>query len=86
MARYNGWGGLSLVFEPNPRNWQAEAQELRSLLVNEAFASAQATVTTAFYTPWFVVKAIYSTLERIGFIGGKVLEPSAAQSLTHPAL
>jgi len=81
LARYNGWGGLSLVFEPNPRNWQAEAQELKSLLAPEEFTSARATVTTAFYTPWFVVKAIYSALERMGFNGGKVLEPSAGPGI-----
>jgi len=81
LARYNGWGGLSLVFEPNPRNWKAEAEELHTLLSPEEYQSARATVNTAFFTPWFVARAIYQALDRIGFQGGKALEPSAGTGI-----
>jgi hypothetical protein len=48
LARYNGWGGLALAFEPNPRDWKPEAEELKTLLTPEEYRSARATVNTAF--------------------------------------
>lgn len=81
LARYNGWGGLALVFETNPRNWQAEAEELKTLLTAEEYRSAQATVNTAFYTPWSVTKAMFQALERLGLTGGRALEPAAGTGI-----
>jgi hypothetical protein len=81
LARYNGWGGLALVFEANPRAWQAEAEELKTLLTDEEYRSARATVNTAFYTPWAVTKAIYQALEQFGFSIGRVLEPAAGPGI-----
>ena len=81
LARYNGWGGLSLVFEANPRDWKSEAQELKTLLTPEEYRSARATVTSAFFTPWFIARAIYQALEQLGFRGGKALEPSAGTGI-----
>lgn len=81
LARYNGWGGLSLVFEVNPRQWKAQALELKSVLSAEEYRTAQATVNTAFYTPWSVVKAMYAGLERLGFKDGTALEPSAGTGI-----
>ena len=81
LARYNGWGGLALVFEPNPRAWKAEAEELTTLLTDEEYRSARATVNTAFYTPWTITKAIYQALERFGFTSGRVLEPAAGTGI-----
>jgi len=81
LARYNGWGGLALVFESNPRAWKAEAEELKTLLTDEAYRSARATVNTAFYTPWAVTQAIYQALSRLGFTQGRVLEPAAGTGI-----
>lgn len=81
LARYNGWGGLALVFEPNPRAWKAEAEELNTLLTDEEYRSARATVNTAFYTPWTITKAIFQALERFGFSSGRVLEPAAGPGI-----
>ena len=81
LARYNGWGGLALVFEANPRAWKAEAEELKTLLTAEEYRSARATVNTAFYTPWAITKAIYQALERFGFTQGRALEPAAGTGI-----
>jgi hypothetical protein len=81
LARYNGWGGLALVFEPNPRAWKIEAEELKTLLTDEEYRSARATVNTAFYTPWTITKAIFQALERFGFSSGRVLEPAAGPGI-----
>ncbi len=83
MSQYVGWGGLSEFFDTSSyyweRNFRINFDELKNkLLTKEEFDSARASVTTAFYTPQFVVEAIYQCLERLGFDGGKVLEPSCA--------
>ncbi len=81
LARYNGWGGLSLVFEPDPRDWKTEAEELKTLLTPEEYRSVRATVNTAFFTPWAITRVIYQALERFGIRGGKALEPAAGNGI-----
>lgn len=82
LANYVGWGGLSPVFNINYNGeaidsaWTKEAKELKELLTDEEYKAARASTTTAFYTPVGVIKNIYGALERLGFKGGKILEPS----------
>lgn len=82
LANYVGWGGLSPVFNINyngeamDSSWAKEAKELKELLTDEEYKAARASTTTAFYTPVSVIKNIYGALERLGFKGGKILEPS----------
>lgn len=82
LANYVGWGGLSPVFNINYNGeaidsaWTKEAKELKELLTDEEYKAARASTTTAFYTPVSVIKKIYGALERLGFKGGKILEPS----------
>lgn len=81
LANYVGWGGLSPVFntfrgEAVDSSWAKEAKELKELLTDEEYKAARASTTTAFYTPVSVIKNIYGALERLGFKGGKILEPS----------
>jgi len=88
LAQYNGWGGLALVFEPDARDWRGEATELKTLLSPTDYSSAQASVTSAFYTPYALCRAMYEALARLGFAGGKILEPSAGTGIflaTQPA-
>jgi len=47
---------------------------LKSVLNEKEYAEARATVTDAFYTPVFVIKAIYQALEQMGFRSGKILD------------
>lgn len=82
LANYVGWGGLAPVFNINRLgealdvSWAKEAKELKELLTDEEYKAARASTTTAFYTPVSVIKNIYGALERLGFKGGKILEPS----------
>ena len=82
LANYVGWGGLSPVFNINYKgeamdsSWTKEVKELKELLTDEEYKAARASTTTAFYTPVSVIKNIYGALERLGFKGGKILEPS----------
>lgn len=76
LSKYTGWGGLSGAFDKENSTWQKEYEILKSALNEKEYAEARATVTDAFYTPVFVIKAIYQALEHMGFHSGKILEPS----------
>ena len=76
LSKYIGWGGLADAFDPNKTAWREAHEELQSVLSPEEYASARASVNTAFYTPPLVIRSIYQTLERMGLQEGKVLDPA----------
>ncbi len=76
LAGYTGWGGLSHVFAPDNLTWKQEYQEVHDLLTETEYRSARASVLTAFYTPLPIIEAMYDGVRRLGFQGGKILEPS----------
>jgi N12 class adenine-specific DNA methylase len=76
LAKYVGWGGIKEVFEYYNRDWQTERQELRELLTPEEFEAADGSKLNAHYTSKVVVDNMYQALQRLGFKGGRVLEPS----------
>lgn len=77
LSKYIGWGGLSQAFDEQNESWKNEYIELKTLLSDDEYKAARASCTTAFYTPQFVVRAIYKTLENFGFENGRILDPSA---------
>lgn len=77
LVRYVGWGGLPQAFDHRNQNWQAEYHALAALLPKEAYERARRSTQDAHYTSQTVVEGIYKGLERIGFAGGRVLEPSS---------
>ncbi len=76
LAKYVGWGALPEVFDSSKENWQAEYAELKELLIGEEYTAARESVLNAHYTSPTVIKAIYEGLSKLGFAGGKILEPS----------
>lgn len=76
LALYVGWGGLSYVFDERYNGLNKERQLLKSLLTVEEYKMARSTTTDAFYTPDFVIKNMYKALDKFGFHGGRILEPS----------
>lgn len=76
LSRYVGWGGLPQAFDPDNKEWAKEYAELSELLTPEEFDSARASTLNAHYTPPTVIKAMWETIERLGFTSGNVLEPS----------
>ena len=74
LSMYVGWGGLSNCFDKDKNS--EKYNELSELLTEEEFKSARASTTDAFYTPKEVIDAVYDSLNRMGFAGGNVLEPS----------
>ena len=76
LARYVGWGGLSMIFDENNAAWAEEFKELNASLSPEEYRAAMESTLTAFYTPPIVIKAMYEALDHMGFSGGTILEPS----------
>ena len=76
LAKYVGWGGLSMAFDENNAAWAEEFKELYASLSSEEYRAAKESTLTAFYTPPVVIKAMYEALDRLGFSQGNILEPS----------
>ncbi|WP_219350128.1 DEAD/DEAH box helicase family protein [Helicobacter sp. 11S02596-1] len=72
LASYVGFGGLSNKFKPGSESDKL----LRELLSEEEYNFAKASTLSAYYTPYNVVSGIWHTLQKMGFNGGNVLEPS----------
>lgn len=76
LAKYVGWGGLSMAFDEKNTSWENEYKELKAELSDEEYRAAMESTLTAFYTPPVVIKAMYEALDRLGFSQGNILEPS----------
>lgn len=71
LAKYSGWGGLTSAFSDEKTN-----NELKELLTNDEYAAAKSSILSAYYTAPDVVKSIWKIADKLGFKGGRVLEPS----------
>lgn len=72
LSQYVGWGGMASAFSPNNRRYE----QLRSLLTEDEYKAARASVLNSHYTSPVIIKSMYDALGQMGFDGGKVLEPS----------
>ena len=77
LARYSGWGGMAELFawSPGPA-WASRAELVKVELQDDELAGAEASSTTAYFTPVPVARFIWQLAERLGFTGGNVLEPA----------
>lgn len=57
------------------RGWREIGQRLKKLLTTDELATVMRSTQYAHYTSEDVTRSIWSALERMGFTGGKVLEP-----------
>ncbi len=76
LSRYVGWGGLPQVFDEQNSQWAKEYAELKELLDEDEYISAQASTLNAHYTSPTVIKAMYACLANMGFQTGNILEPA----------
>ncbi len=73
MRAFSGWGGLGKAFSDYHLS-----RRLRQLLGEEAFAEdAQMSRNSAYFTPGYVVDAMWDVAKGLSFRGGNVLEGSA---------
>ncbi len=93
LAHFTGWGGLSNAFnkakaqraemggygrDANWENeWLASYKELKELLTEEEWQAARSSTINAHYTSRPVIEQMWSLVQRLGFQGGRVLEPGA---------
>lgn len=79
---YTGWGGIKQPFDVNVHSeWTERALSLRGLLSEQEFESAKGSILNAHFTPIDLVGSVWSILRKLGFNGGKVLEPAAGTGL-----
>lgn len=78
LVLYTGWGHTAQPFHPKPKGkWIEVQQELRPHFNDEEWASAAASTINAHYTSVDVIRWMWQVVERLGFSGGRVLEPAA---------
>ncbi|MCE2515656.1 MAG: hypothetical protein J4F37_11715 [Acidobacteria bacterium] len=77
LAGFRGWGGLPGLFDYDAsRSIPASAkQELERALSAEDYAAVRRATQNSHYTDPRIGQAMYRGLERLGFAGGRVLEP-----------
>ena len=76
LARFVGWGGLANALTSGKSGWETEYEEIKGLLTEEEFESAQQSTLTSYYTEQSVIRNIYNALDRFGFHGGNILDPA----------
>ena len=76
LSQYVGWGGLSDAFDERKSNWSTEYQVLRELLSSEEYSMARESTLNSHYTNPVIIRQMYNSLRKMGFVKGNVLEPS----------
>lgn len=76
LSAYVGWGGLPEVFDKTNSSFSGEYMQLKALLSEDEYEMARASTLNAHYTSPTVIKAIYDTVEQMGFSTGNILEPA----------
>lgn len=76
LAKYVGWGGMPGAFR-GYGDWRNEYDVLKNLLTEQEWDEAKGSTLNAHYTSAEVIKNIYHFVEKMGFKGGYILEPSA---------
>jgi adenine-specific DNA methylase len=93
LIRFTGFGASELangVFrrpgeEAFRKGWEAIGGELEGLVDAAAYASLARCTQYAHYTPEYIVRVVWAGVQRLGFRGGRVLEPGIGSGL-FPAL
>ena len=73
LARWSGWGAVPEVFTHDRFGWARE--QLAELLSPAELAAARRSTLNAHYTDLRLVRQVWAALARLGFAGGRVLEP-----------
>ncbi|MGH9764097.1 MAG: hypothetical protein ACREAC_24950, partial [Blastocatellia bacterium] len=75
LTGFVGWGQFPQVFSNHP-DWEQENEELQDLLDSVEFEAARASTINAHYTTPSIVRWMWAAAQRLGFNGGRVLEPA----------
>lgn len=77
ISKFAGWGAVSRLFlSNNAPQWEILARaELLELLTEDEYSDCRSTMLNAFPTSPLVIQAMWEFLQRVGFAGGRVLDP-----------
>jgi len=75
LARWSGWGAVPEVFDDNRGEFAWARAQLAKLLSSAELAAARRNTINAHYTDASLVQAIWDGARKLGFKGGRVLEP-----------
>lgn len=75
LSQYKGWGGVAPFF--SKPEYQSLREELTELVGKNAFSELRASILSSYYTPTNIARLMWQGMARLGFEGGKILEPSA---------
>ena len=75
LARWSGWGAVPEVFDTGRADLAWARDRLAGLLSAREMAAAARNTLNAHYTDAEIVRATWSTVQALGFGGGRVLEP-----------
>ena len=89
LIRFVGFGASDLAngcfvrpgetgFRPG---WESFGDELKSLVTADEYAALARCTQYAHYTPEWVARAVWDALVRLGFSGGRILEPGLGTGL-----
>ncbi len=76
LSKYVGWGGLAQAFDSENEQWSKEFAQLFNALSPKEYEDARKSVLDSFFTSPAIIDGIYEALDRFGFNGGNLLEPS----------
>lgn len=76
LAKYVGWGGIPQAFVEDHKDFKKEYKELKNILTEEEYNAARKSTLNAHYTPPELVSTMYDISKKLGFNGGRILEPS----------
>ena len=79
LALYTGWGPAPDIFTTK-EDWAKLQGELKELLTDDEYEAARGSTLNAHYTDPAIVSEIYAGLKKLGFTGGRILDPSMGAS------
>jgi N12 class adenine-specific DNA methylase/SAM-dependent methyltransferase len=75
LMRWAGWGAVPELFDVDVARYSAQREQLLRLLGADGYAAARRSTINAHYTHPLIADAMWRLAERLGFPGGRVLEP-----------
>lgn len=76
LTRYAAFGGAAQALDPRDDKWSKPWGKIQELLTPDDLESVRSSTPYAFFTPPYVVRAMWDALAHLGFEGGHVLEPA----------
>jgi len=90
LSKFSGWGQFQAAFKPHPpENWRKEQEELKGLIrdrefneakessgANLSYEEAKKALLNSHFTSPQIVDAHWRIAQKLGFDGGRYLEPS----------